>query len=1614
MRIAITVNNIHSFFSAGSPQTALSLGETLRLKGHQVYFINTAASKENWWEDVKGVRGDWTVMHRDEMDAQPELVSGTDLLIEVGNNILSPAARRLFSSSVWLCRKPLIIQDIEGSLFPHEPANRDLSGVKEIWMIKEHATADDVQYAELLYRKPVRLIPLTWTPSAVESHRQEIKAPVWPQVKDMPDHVNRPWSIHICETHNSVASSCTIPLFIARETCLRGEVPLAAEVRIHNVDNIKEAEFFRKNVLEHAFSDVAGAIRPVFVGRNRTVDYVFDPMSIVIAHSRFVKVRFTLLDLLWLGIPLVHNSPVIRDLGLAGEAGYYRENEISQGQEAFTKAAAYAKKAGVDELIEMRKRIIEKFTPMSGSVQEEIGVAAEAAAAAAGAPAEPEVVAPIVSSKEDSKEASKESWPPLKVAFSDMWDGFNPEYNMFTLMLEASGVKRKVVSAPADHPDILIFGPFGNAWQTYSQSVPKIHYSGENSEPIQRADIKLNIGFKHLNFNDGRYLRLPLWMLEINWFRADPERIGNPKPVSIDACCLTGGQGGPTARPNFCAFVVTNPRQPMRNASFHWLNQYKPVDSAGRLFNNIGSQIFAGLGGGGGELAKVEFFRRYRFVLAYENDSSPGYCTEKLLHAKAAGAVPIYWGDPKVERDFDTSGFIDARGVTTAGELIRLVKEVEEDEALWKRKAAVPALDEVRRDMVRRTLSECARRIWAAAGVGEKELEGIPLLLGYDCDGTAPAAPAAPAASAASAAAEKAPKALPQDAILLTGCNAKFLPSLQMLLRSIIPHKLKATVYLMDDVTPEAAAGLNQDFPFAQTRRFPRDPPPPANFPDLWAPEHFAWKLWILKEAATDPAFAGKTLLYMDAGAVMVRWPANWVATVRLHGICNLADPREFNRYRCHEDFVKGMSMTEDELAANQIWAGAMCFVGGSQAATKLFTDAWALAQRRELIVGVKWTGQVVDGHYFGHRHDQSILSLLTKRQHIPVCDLDTVYCDVSMRHTYLTERSLYVHRGMYAAHKQVAHGIDEAWIINLDRRQDRLDRFKKNHPDLANHLMRLSAFEGTKLTLTPRIARLFAPHDFNWKKSVMGCALSHLALWMQLINEKPLINTYLVLEDDARLAPEWRTAWEKAVDDGHLPEDWDIVYLGGVLPPNREGFEAAAVEKLNASVARVKENRMFGQGVADRYFHFCAYSYVLTRRGAQKIVDFLRARGGYWTSADHMMCNIQKVLNIYFLHPLVAGCYQDDDPVYRASAFNDFSRKDQFDSDLWNNTERFEEGVVASAAAGAGTELDILGALEDARAAARAAKASEATPLTQTPPKIFPMVGKRRIVSIGFETDSSQWYEFGWWKTLFDGKVGMTVESIAEGADGPDDAPIVFLQRPHVEKARAELARWSTAGKKFYCLHLSDEYGSDPIDFYDLPGCLGVVRNYVRGDLPAKALVVPLGPHWAVPGGVPHTHTPRPPFRELTWSFIGTGWKGRKEKLAPLNGVTGDHRCVFMDDWNSPKMLGREETLAVLLNSWFVPCPGGQNAETFRVYEALEAGAVPVLVKEEGMEKYLEELGKMIPILVATDWNHAANLMHTLRAKPEVYEQYRDHILASWLAAKERVKGDIVRVFGL
>lgn len=1588
MRVGITINFQYSFFSSGLSQAVLSLGEIYRIQGYEVILINTEDKGRVWWDDLLSMKDSWNSIHVSELQS-----SEVDCVIEVGTHLFTVAQRALVKKCVWFSRKAPLFHDIEASLFPFERADRNLDGVSEIWLYEEMCSSDDCQYIELLTRKPVRLLPYIWTPSAIELYRQETQAPVWPQVSGMTDK----WSIHICETNNSSTSSCTIPLLTMREVRRAGRCSLNPVVKIHNADNIKMTEFFRANVLAHTFSDITD-MSGQFMGRQRIVDWVYDPKSVIIAHSRFTNLRPYHFDALWVGIPLVHNSKVLSRLGEHVSKGYYRDNEISEAAAAFERVAGDP--GTVEGLIELRKKILDEFSPLSTRSQK---LWKEGMDLVISSPT------PLVASPSSAAPRNK----PLRVGFTCMWDSFQADYNMFTLMLAEAGkaFDKEVVGVSIDSMpeggedvDVLIFGPFGDRWQKVSTKIPKIHYTGENTGPIHRNDIHLNLGFRHVDMNDNSYLRLPLWMLEINWFRADANRIVNPKPLPIDRCCKVFMD---EPHDKFCAFVVTNPRQEARNSAFHWLSQYKKVDSAGRLFNNIGAEIFAGLGGGGGEIRKFEFLKNYKFCLTYENESAPGYTTEKWLHAKAAGCVPIYWGDSKFEREFDIGGCIDAREVVTPQQLIELVSKVDGDDSLYNTMRSKPALDDVRRDLVRRTLSECARRIWKIADVAgmsdmcQLELDKIPRFLGYVSDSDT-----AIAKSEESEASDTEPI---ESTVFVTGCNERFLTSLKIQLTNLEEHRksvpqLSSIVYLMDDVSADVEATFKNSFSFAEFRRFPKSPLEAFEaFAEVWDPQHFAWKIWILNEICGETRLAGRPILYMDTGVMMCRWPRTLLAAVREKGICLLEDPRQKNKSWCHDVFVNRLGVTAAELDGQQIWAGSLAFVAGHATPTALLKESWKWACVKEVIAGEKWSG-MRDGAPYGHRHDQSILSVLSARMLVHRMPLDEVYCDVSLRQTFLSKRSLYCHRGLFQIHAPVATGIDDAYVINLDRRVDRMEKFKATHPDL-DRVHRVSAFEGSKLRLTPKITRLFQPHDFNWKKPVMGCALSHLSLWTQLLSEPDDINTYLIMEDDAKLSPGWRKAWENIQKHNALPADWDVVYLGGILPPNKEVFTKALVEPVNEYVARVRENTFFsapGQNPKPtRYMHFCAYAYVLSKRGAQKIIDVLKAKGGYWTSADHMICNLHEFMNIYFTNPLVAGCFQDEDPVYCASQFNDFSRLDKFDSDLWNNNEHFskeEVGVI-------GGDLDIMGALEDARASF--------VPLPN-PVELSKSKGSRFV---SFEPcDMSKFYEFAWFKQLF-GTMNLEIECVGPSGALPTapiaDGCIVILMRPTSAHIQC-LEKWADAGVKFYILHMSDEYCQDPIGFYGL--AQGIIRNYYRKDVAEndKVAVIPLGFHWAIPNGEPVIHTPRPPFREFVWSFVGTGWAGRKEKLAHLEAIPGDHKLVFMDQWNSPGMLGREETLSILLNSWFVPCPAGNNGETFRIYEALEAGAVPIVVQEPGMEDYFTFIGRYLPLMLATSWEHAAQLVYTLRSQPEMYEKYRLQLLEAWENCKIHTKTSVTKVLAL
>merc|ERR1712066_109377 len=108
-------------------------------------------------------------------------------------------------------------------------------------------------------------------------------------------------------------------------------------------------------------------------------------------------------------------------------------------------------------------------------------------------------------------------------------------------------------------------------------------------------------------------------------------------------------------------------------------------------------------------MGKQAFLSGYRFCVCFENDESPGYCTEKLLHAFAAGCVPIYWGDPRISSqacreegsvcgddaaDFNPAALISAHDFETPELMIRHIERVDRDPALFETYLRQPILSD--------------------------------------------------------------------------------------------------------------------------------------------------------------------------------------------------------------------------------------------------------------------------------------------------------------------------------------------------------------------------------------------------------------------------------------------------------------------------------------------------------------------------------------------------------------------------------------------------------------------------------------------------------------------------------------------------------------------------------------------------------------------------------------------------------------------------------------------------------------------------------------------------------------------------------------------------------
>lgn len=101
-----------------------------------------------------------------------------------------------------------------------------------------------------------------------------------------------------------------------------------------------------------------------------------------------------------------------------------------------------------------------------------------------------------------------------------------------------------------------------------------------------------------------------------------------------------------------------------------------------------------------------------------------------------------------------------------------------------------------------------------------------------------------------------------------------------------------------------------------------------------------------------------------------------------------------------------------------------------------------------------------------------------------------------------------------------------KAFVINLDRRTDRLETLK-----VPFEYERFSATDGTTLDEIPKKM-----------KGHIGCWDSHRRLLTKVLEDK--LEQVIVMEDDVEFHPEFQERIDHYLNQ--LPDDWDLFYFGG------------------------------------------------------------------------------------------------------------------------------------------------------------------------------------------------------------------------------------------------------------------------------------------------------------------------------------------------------------------------------------------------------------------------------------------------------------------------------------
>ena len=103
--------------------------------------------------------------------------------------------------------------------------------------------------------------------------------------------------------------------------------------------------------------------------------------------------------------------------------------------------------------------------------------------------------------------------------------------------------------------------------------------------------------------------------------------------------------------------------------------------------------------------------------------------------------------------------------------------------------------------------------------------------------------------------------------------------------------------------------------------------------------------------------------------------------------------------------------------------------------------------------------------------------------------------------------------------------------------------------------------------------------------------------------------------------------------------------------------------------------------------------------------------------------------------------------------------------------------------------------------------------------------------------------------------------------------------------------------------------------------------------------------------------------------------------------------------------MKNESKYLNALANSKFCPILRGNNIETFRLYETLETGAIPLYVRVENDIDFWNVISTKLELISIDTWEKAIAFINFLLDKKDHAENYRLKLVNNWRIWKDDIR---------